>query len=302
MYDVAAVLSSQPELSASVACYAGALRSTDSAEPPLQLPLDSAAACECLLAGLLSLAEHCLRLRPLALGAQLEEPLLERVRALLLCGSTHLQACALRFLAAPLAGGGSPAAASTAPLLDTVSLALRQHAGSSSSAPAAAEQQAAEDLEWWEALLALLQVLLDRATSDPATPLLLPRVFNLAAQAAAAGVPALQPAFCELCRGTLLARPALLESGPQLLQFLPDGAPACRELLLQCAALYLHHQQQLCGAEAVANAVCAALASTVVAAEVGVWGGVGLAAACVLPVHCTTPAVEARHLISNPSA
>ncbi|PSC70468.1 serine threonine-kinase ATR isoform X1 [Micractinium conductrix] len=267
VYDVAAVLSSQPELSASVACYAGALRSTDSAEPPLQLPLDSAAACECLLAGLLSLAEHCLRLRPLALGAQLEEPLLERVRALLLCGSTHLQACALRFLAAPLAGGGSPAAASTAPLLDTVSLALRQHAGSSSSAPAAAEQQAAEDLEWWEALLALLQVLLDRATSDPATPLLLPRVFNLAAQAAAAGVPALQPAFCELCRGTLLARPALLESGPQLLQFLPDGAPACRELLLQCAALYLHHQQQLCGAEAVANAVCAALASTVVAAE-----------------------------------
>ncbi len=283
-YDVAGVLSTQPGLSASVACYAGALRSTDSAEPPLQLRLDSPAACECLLAGALRMLAHCLRLRPLHLGASLlTPPVLDRCTSLLLSSSRQLQAAGMRFLAAALLAAPL-VPCSRAQLLDTISLLLQQHSAAAAEQaayrPAATneqqEQPAADAEEWWQALVLLLRVMQDGATADPpSTSQLLPRTFNLAATTAhAAAAPAggaseaSQLALCQLCRDAMLVQPSLLEGSTQLLQLFAGGSGPCRQLLLQCLALYLERQQQLCGDDAVRAALVQALEGTGVTVQV----------------------------------
>ena len=53
--------------------------------------------------------------------------------------------------------------------------------------------------------------------------------------------------------------PILLEGSTQLLQLLPGGSGPCRQLLLQCLALYVERQQHLCGSEAVRAAFVQAL-------------------------------------------
>lgn len=284
-YDVAGVLGTQPGLSASVACFAGALRSTDSAEPPLQLRLDSPAACECLLAGVLRMLGHCLRLRPLQLGAALLSPaLLDRCTGLLLSSSTQLQAAAMRFLAGALSAAPL-VPCSRAQLLETLSLVLQQHSAAAaelaSRGQAAAgeqpEQHPTDDAEdWWQALVLLLRVLHDGATSDPlSTAQLLPRTFSLATAAALAaagpaggGSAASQLALCQLCRDALLVQPSLLEGSTQLLQLFPGGSAPSRQLLLQCLALYLERQQQHCGADAVRAAFVQALEGSGITAQV----------------------------------
>lgn len=268
VFEVAGVLSTQPELSASVACYAGALRSTDSAEPPLQLRLDGPAACECLLVGLLRMLGHSLRLRPLALGAALGPLPLDHARTLLLSNSASLQAGAMQLLA--VAMDGAPLApCSPTLLLDTLAVML-QRRSQGQLVPEADTQ--AQRQEWWQALAALLRVLVDRATADPAaTQLLLPRVLGLAAASAAACTDdaALQLSFCQLCRAALLAQPGLFEGCcGVLLRLFPEAAPACGSKLAECVALYLRHQWQLCGGEAVAAAIGGALTAAGLAAEV----------------------------------
>ena len=284
-YDVAGVLSTQPGLTASVACYAGALRSTDSAEPPLQLRLDSPAACECLLAGALRMLAHCLRLRPLKLGAELlSAALLDRCTGLLLSSSQQLQAAGMRFLATALSA--APLVPCSRPqLLDTLSLALQQHSAAAaeqaSRVQAATSEQPkqapADAEEWWQALVLLLRVLHDDAISDSLTTTqLLPRTFSFGTEAAlAAAAPAggaseaWQQALCQLCRDALLVQPSLLEGSTQLLQLFPSVSRPCRQLLLQCVALYLERQQQLCGTEAVRAAFVRALEGTGISAQVG---------------------------------
>lgn len=262
------MLSSQPELSASVACYARALRSTDSAEPPLQLQLGSPAACECLLVGALRMLGHCLRLRPLALGAALGPRPLEHARTLLVGSSSALQAGAMQLLAVALSGAPLAPCSPTL-LLDTLALMLQRH-GQVQPAPEADKQ--AQRQEWWQALAALLRVLADRANADcAAAPGLLPRVLGLAAASAAAvtGDAALQLSFCQLCRAALLAQPVLFEGCcAPLLQLFPAAAPACRCVLAECLALYLRHQRQLCGGEALGAAVGRAITAAGLAAEV----------------------------------
>ncbi|KAL4421833.1 hypothetical protein ABPG77_001622 [Micractinium sp. CCAP 211/92] len=267
VFEVAGVLSTQPELSASVACYAGALRSTDSAEPPLQLRLDGPTACECLLVGLLRMLGHSLRLRPLALGAALGPLPLDHARTLLLSNSTSLQAGAMQLLAVAL-DGAPLAPCSPTLLLDTLAVML-QRRSQGQLVPEADTQ--AQRQEWWQALAALLRVLVDRATADPAaTQLLLPRVLGLAAASAAACTDdaALQLSFCQLCRAALLAQPGLFEGCcGVLLRLFPEAAPACGSMLAECVALYLRHQWQLCGGEAVAAAIGGALTAAGLAAE-----------------------------------
>lgn len=282
MYDVAGVLSTQPGLTASVACYAGALRGTDSAQPPLQLRLNSPAACECLLVGALRMLAHCLQLRPLLLGGDLAPGLLERAISLLLSSSQQVQAGAMRFLATALAA--APLVAFNPPqLLDAAALMLQQHSAAprplACGWPAAAEQPAAAieaGEEWWQALLGLLRVLHDGAIAAAAAQLL-PRIHSLAV-AAALGCGAAsshaadlrQLAFCQPVRGTLLAQPALLEGSTHLLRLFPHASPAVRQLLLECVALYLQQQQQLCGEEAVRAAFVKAAVGAGLSAEVRV--------------------------------
>lgn len=262
------MLSTQPELIASVSCYAGALRSTDSAEPPLQLRLDSPAACECLLVGLLRMLGYTMRLCPLVLGAALGPAPLGHVRMLLLSSSARLQAGAMQLLAVAL-DGAPPAPCSTVLLLDTLAVML-QRCGKGQPAPQADSQAQRQD--WWQALVALLRVLTDSAALDPAAaPQLLPRVLGLAATAAAACADsaALQLAFCQLCRAVLLEQPGLFEGCcAHLLQLCPAADAASRHALADCLALYLRHQWQLCGGPAVGAAVGQALTAAGLAAEV----------------------------------
>lgn len=283
-YDVTGVLSTQPGLTASVACYAGALRSTDSAEPPLQLRLDSPAACECLLAGALHMLAHCLRLRPLKLGAELlSAALLDRCTGLLLSSSLQLQAAGMRFLATALSA--APLVPCSRPqLLDTLSLALQQHSAAAAEQVSRVQaatreqlEQAPEDAEeWWQALVLLLRVLHNDAISDsPTTIQLLPRAFSFATAAALSAAQAggaseaLQQALCQLCRDALLVQPSLLEGSTQLLQLFSSVSSPCRQLLLQCVALYLERQQQLCGTEAVRATFVRALEGSGISAQVG---------------------------------
>jgi hypothetical protein len=300
---VASVLSTQPELSASVSCYAGALRGTDSAEPPLQLRLDGGAACEGVLCGLLAMMAHCLALQPLAFGGRVGAPVLERCRALLVCGRSSLRAAAARFLAAAV--GAAPLAPCSADvLLDTLAVALQRLAAAPSGEQPASE---AEDQRgWWQQLLALLTVLLDRTAASPAaTATLLPRIHSLAAAALAA--PSLprgmrQPYF-QLLRATLLAQPALLEGTcAGLLQMLAAEDPCCRQLLLQCLEIYLHSQQQLCGVEPVGAVLAAALQAAGVAVQVRRRAWVQAERSAWLPAPACGMSCVHTHCCSHPQA
>ncbi|KAI3426356.1 hypothetical protein D9Q98_008728 [Chlorella vulgaris] len=249
--DVAVVMSTQPELSASVACYAGVLRGTDSAEPPLQLQLASCGACESLLGGLLRMMSHLLSLLPLASGKRLAAAPLDRCRTLLLSRRPQLQATAMQFTAAAL--NSTPLVPCSLDLvLDSLSLASQCPPGLGADA-AADEQQ-----EWWQQLLAVLAVLHDRAAVCVVTAeLLLPRIHSLAIAAVASPMLSsqLQLQYLQLLRGVLLLQPLLLESScGQLLQLFAGTDSQTRQLLLQCLELYLHSQQGLCGPEAVREA------------------------------------------------
>lgn len=244
-------MSTQPELSASVACYAGVLRGTDSAEPPLQLQLASCGACESLLGGLLRMMSHLLSLLPLASGKRLAAAPLDRCRTLLLSRRPQLQATAMQFTAAAL--NSTPLVPCSLDLvLDSLSLASQCPPGLGADA-AADEQQ-----EWWQQLLAVLAVLHDRAAVCVVTAeLLLPRIHSLAIAAVASPMLSsqLQLQYLQLLRGVLLLQPLLLESScGQLLQLFAGADSQTRQLLLQCLELYLHSQQGLCGPEAVREA------------------------------------------------
>ena len=272
MWDVAGVLSSQPGLSASVSCFAGVLRGTDSAEPPLELRLDTSAACEGLLGALLRMMAQCLTLCPLGLASRLTSPRLHVGRNLLLSSRPRLQASAMRYLAAAL-NSAPLAPCSLGLLLDSLGLATQRLAAEQQQQQQQQVAEAEEQREWWQQLLALLRVLHDLASARPsATALLMPRIHSLAVAAATSPrLPAgLQQQWCELVRGTLLAQPLLLEdSCARLLAAFPLATPACRQLLLQCLELYLHLQQQLCGAEAVGAAFVKAAWDARLATEVG---------------------------------
>lgn len=281
---MAGVLSTQPGVTASVACYAGALRGTDSAEPPLQLRLDSPAACECLLDGLLRMLGHCLELQPLQLGGGLAPALLDHADTLLLCSSSRLQASAMRFLTSVLAAR-ELAPCSPAQLLGTLALAVQQQQAATESLQQQRQRTGAEataEEEWWQQLASLLRVLVDAANASPATAAqLLPRIARLAVAGAVASAASdcLQLQFCQLAHVALRAQPALLEGTVhQLLPLFLRASPACRQLLLQGLALYLQQQQQLCGAEAVSTAFAGAALGAGLATEVrrvadGLFGG-----------------------------
>ena len=163
-------------------------------------------------------------------------------------------------------------------LLESLALMLQRSPAAPPSAPGGDHQQQQQvkkqqELEWWwQQLQTLLGVLLDQATACPAAAgLLLPRINGLAVIAASATgslSDSLQLQFCQLCRGALLAQPPLLEGSTQLLQLFAPASPACRQVLLQCLALYLRHQRQQCGSEAVSTAVVAALSGAGIAPEV----------------------------------
>jgi hypothetical protein len=221
---------------------------------------------------------HCLALRPLQLGAELAAPLLERCRTLLLGSSRRLQGFAMAFLAAAL-NSAPLAPCSAGLLLESLALMLQCSPAAPPSAPVGDQQQHQQQVEqqqelewWWQQLQTLLSVLLDRATAcRAAAGLLLPRINGLAVIAAAATgslSDSLQLQFCQLCRGALLAQPPLLEGSTQLLQLFSPASPACRQVLLQCLALYLRHQRQQCGSETVSTAVVAALSGAGIAPEV----------------------------------
>lgn len=291
------MLSTQPGLTASVACFAGALRGTDSAEPPLQLRLDSPVACECLLGGALRMLGHCLRLGPLREGDSLAPELEDRCTTLLLNPSRPLQAAAMRFLATALeAPLRAPDSRFLFQLLRILDFMMQQHAAeperppsptsvlpAPGAAPTATAAAPAEEQEWWQALLALLLALQDAAADIAATAeQLLQRISSLAVAGALGCVAGtggghatdvLQLSFCQLFQDTQKTQPRLLEGSTHLLRLFPHASPAVRQLLLQCVALYLQHEQQRSGEAAVVAVFARAAASAGLSAEVSPAGG-----------------------------
>jgi hypothetical protein len=234
-----------------------------------------------LLAGLLHIMAHLLSLQPLVVGSRLTEPTLQRCCTLLLSTSMPLQAAAMRYLASVL--NSTPLAPiSTVVALDTLAMAVQQSAPVLQRSAQGQQQgrgqrgelasEAAGGCKWWQQVLALLAVVLDRATACPsAESMLLPPLVGVAATAVSCtGLPDdLQLHFCQVLRSALLLQPSLLESScPQLLASLV-ASPTCLSLLVQCLEIYMSRQQQMCGRGAVSAAFTKAAVSAGLIAEVG---------------------------------
>ena len=255
---MAAVLSAAPEMSASLACFAGVLGEPDSAgAPALTLAVDSAAACEVLLANVTAILAAAVALRPLDLPPAFSEAARARAAALLRAGSAQVQAGAMALVAALLAAAPVPPIEPLA-VLDALWVALAER--STLQHPQAAQQQAtgggggSGEGPWWEQLVSLLQALLDAAPTCSAGSQIISgaagvalQALPLAAASGAAGAATHQ--LCQMYRDAVAAQPAALEHHvPQLLQLLAGFAgsgglgtagSACSEQLCHTLLLYL---------------------------------------------------------------
>lgn len=267
------VLGVHPEMSATLACFAGVLGETDSAgAAALQLPLESGAACELLLGSALSILAAAAAPRPLAALPLLLAPALRRACALLAGSSVELQAGAMQLLRAVLLATPHP----PLPPLDVLD-AMRQmlqqvpvqscvrgslSGQSLEGASGRDEAQRAAAQHWWEQLLGLLHAMLDASACSPARGPILAAVAGAALHAAevAAGTPGAQQQLCQLYREAVAQHPQMLEhQAPQLLQLLRSlhggSGSGARDELCHSLVLYLgqhsaEHVQQAFAAAA----------------------------------------------------
>lgn len=260
-------------MSASLACFAGVLGEPDSsAAAPLQLQLDSAAACEMLLSNVLRILAAAVALRPLELPPAFPPAVLARVPALLLAGSTDVQGGAMALLAALLAAAPYPPVQPLV-VLDSLRQALQQRA--QQAADEAGGQPAEQGSQWWEQLVTLLQVLLDTAGAASSPGPVLSALASVALQAlqAAGGVPGVQLQLCQLLRDVAGSQPGALEHhAPQLVQLLAGFAAGSNASVSEAACCeQLSHTLLLSLSQFSAAQVQEALAAA--AAKTGASGG-----------------------------
>lgn len=253
------VLSLQPEMSATIACFPGVLGEADSAAPAaLQLPLDSRAECEMLLGNVLAILAQAATLRPLALLPAFSQNVVRRVCALLLSNSTALQGGAMELLTALLLAAPCPplqpldVAASLRAMLQQQGCLLLGPAGEAAQQGASGSSSGAPTEKWWEQLLSLLQALLAASLISSAPEPAVSAVAGLALQAVplSSRRPATQRQLCLLFGQAVAHHPQIVEhQAQQLLQLLPSlsrggsaaaaEASSCSDELCRSLLLYL---------------------------------------------------------------
>ncbi|GAB4817356.1 hypothetical protein N2152v2_004402 [Parachlorella kessleri] len=253
-YGVALVLSMQPEMSATLSCFGGVLGEADSAAAAaLQLPLDSSAACEMLLANVLAIVAQVVAVRPMQLAPLFAQPNLARTRSLLLANSSEVQVGAMRLLKTLLLAAPYP----PIPLLDVLE-AMKQMLQQGVPSPTAAanssirqDSSRAEEDHWWQELLGLLHAVLDSSMQLGHKQVLpiVGSVGSLALQSVqlAAGLPEVQVQLCQLLKSTAAQHPQAgqAQHAQQLVQLLRifccEAGPSQTSHAAKCCG-------ELCGA------------------------------------------------------